>query len=351
MNQIALVMIVRDEARCIERCLASAQPWVDDMLVLDTGSTDETIAIARRCGARVAHFDWVQDFAAARNAALALVDTPWRLVLDADEWIARGGASLPELRSQAADFIGQVCVSSEFDAGAGSVGQAPSWLPRVLPHGVRYAGRVHEQPESALPRRRLALTIAHDGYLDAQMQRKHGRNETLLGLALAATPDDAYLRYQLGKELEVRGRFQAAAPHYEQALAQTEPAAAWRHDLVLRTLFTWKKLGRFEVAMALAEAELPRWSASPDFFFTVGDLLLDWAAAVPGQATALLPVIESSWLRALEIGEQPQLQDTVRGRGSYLAAHNLAVLHASLGRPAQAQHWREREAALRATSA
>ena len=58
-------------------------------------------------------------------------------------------------------------------------------------------------------------------------------------------------------------------------------------------------------------------------------------------------MIESSWLRAIEIGERPQLQDTVRGRGSFLPAHNLAVLHASLGAEAEAARWRAREAAMR----
>ena len=61
-------------------------------------------------------------------------------------------------------------------------------------------------------------------------------------------------------------------------------------------------------------------------------------------------MIESSWLRAIEIGERPELQDTVRGRGSFLAAHNLAVLHASLGADAEAARWREREAAFRAAA-
>ena len=58
-------------------------------------------------------------------------------------------------------------------------------------------------------------------------------------------------------------------------------------------------------------------------------------------------MIEASWLRALEIGERPQLQDTVRGRGSFLAAHNLAVLHESLGDAAKARHWRGQAAAMR----
>ena len=347
MNRIALVMIARDEARCVERCLASARAWVDEMWVLDTGSVDNTAAIAARCGARVAHFTWVDDFAAARNAALARTDAAWCLVLDADEWIARGGETLAALRRLPADFIGQINVASYFDAARGGVGEAPSWLPRVLPRGVRYAGRVHEQPRSALPRRRLPLMVGHDGYLAAQMAHKRGRNEQLLQLALAAQPADAYLRYQLGKDLEVRALFAAAAPHYLQALEQTDLHAAWRHDLVLRSLFTLKKLGRFEAAIALAEAEMTRWAASPDFYFTLGDLLLDWAASAPERAAELLPMIEASWLRAIEIGEQPQLQDTVRGRGGFLAAHNLAVLHAGLGDHAQAQRWREREAELR----
>jgi glycosyltransferase involved in cell wall biosynthesis len=348
MDRIALVMIVRDEARSLERCLVSARPWVDEMVVVDTGSVDATIGIARRIGARVERFDWCDDFAAARNAALAFTDARWRLVLDADEWITHGGESLASLRwPGGSDFIGRISVSSLFDSRDASIEEAPSWLPRLLPRGVGYVGRVHEQPDSALPRRRLPLVVAHDGYLDAQQARKAGRNERLLTLALAAAPDDAYLRYQLGKDFEVRARYPAAAPHYLRALEDGDPAASWRHDLVVRTLFTLKKLGRHDAAIALAEAEAPRWPGSPDFFFTLGDLLLDCAASAPERAGELLPKIEASWLRALEIGEQPDLADTVRGRGSFLAAHNLAVLHDGLGHDNEARRWRERAVALR----
>ena len=350
MNRLDLVMIVRDEVRCLARCLASARPWVDGIVVLDTGSVDATVEIARRHGARVVHFQWIDDFAAARNAALAESDAGWRLVLDADEWIADAGESLAGLRRQSPHFVGQVRVASLFDTSGGGVDEAPSWLPRLLPRGVSYIGSIHEQPESALPRRRLPLVIGHDGYLDAQKARKAGRNERLLRLALEADPEDAYFHYQLGKDLELGSRFVEADPHYRVALERCDARAGWRHDLVLRALFTLKKLGRFAAAIALAEAEMPRWPDSPDFFFTLGDLLLDWAAAEPARGADLLPMIESSWLRALEIGERPELQDTVRGRGSFLAAHNLAVLNASLGDAAAASRWREREAAFRAAA-
>ena len=347
MSSLALIMIARDEARCIERCLRSAEGLVDEMLVLDTGSVDDTAALARGCGAAVAHWSWRDDFAAARNAALALTSCDWRLVIDADEWIADGSVSLGACRDAVPAFIGVLRVSSLIDGVQAGVQQAPSWLPRLLPRGVGYQGRVHEQPVSALPRRRLELALLHDGYLPDAMVRKGGRNRRLLQQALLDDPDDAYLDYQLGKDFEVHGDFVAAEPCFSRALERVEQQAGWRHDLVLRQLFTLKKLGRFECGMALAQQEMENWTHSPDFFFTLGDLLLDWAAARPGLAASLLPMIESSWLRALHIGENPSLQDTVSGRGSYLAAHNLAVMFDALGDICKARLWRERSAAMR----
>ncbi|HOW46549.1 MAG: glycosyltransferase [Rubrivivax sp.] len=347
MPSLALVMIARDEARCIARCLLSAAAHVDEMWVLDTGSVDDTPAIAQRCGATVARWEWRDDFAAARNAALALTRADWRLVIDADEWIGAGAATLDDWRRDAAPRIGLLRVASLVE-GAGADGQvATSWLPRLLPRGVAYRGRVHEQPLSALPRQRLGLQLLHDGYLPGPMVPKRGRNRRLLQQALQADPGDAYLHYQLGKDHEVHGEFAAAEPCYAIAQQLGDAAAAWRHDLVLRTIYTRKKLGAFAAAMALAEAEMPRWQSSPDFFFTLGDLLLDWAATQPRHASRLLPMAEGCWQRALAIGENPGLPDTVRGRGSFLAAHNLAVLCEGLGDAAQAGIWRERSMCMR----
>ena len=346
-NAIALVLIARNEERCIARCLASARAHVDEMIVLDTGSTDATREIAARCGARVLSAAWPDDFSAARNLALSHTSAPWRLVLDADEWIAAGAESLDAVRARAPGFLGLLRVDSVVNDERGALQHAPSWIPRLLPAGVHYEGRIHEQPASALPRERLALVIGHDGYLDRAREAKAGRNERLLRLALAEHPGDAYLYYQLGKDLEVRSRFAEALPHYLEAHRAGEAAAAWRHDLVMRLIFTLKKLKQFAQAVELASHELERWSDSPDFFFTLGDLLLDWALAEPQRAAELLPQIEASWLRAVAIGERPELPNSVRGRGSFLAAHNLAAFHESLGQAAQAAQWREREARWR----
>jgi len=347
MARLALVMIARDEARCIERCLNSVRAHVDDMVVLDTGSTDGTPAIARRAGARVASFAWRDDFAAARNAALEWADADWSLVLDADEWLVDGAAALRALRDSAPTTVGVVRVDNLYGADARGASLSVSWLSRVLPRSARYEGRIHEQPESLWPRRRLDITVRHDGYLDAPMQRKQGRNERLLRLALAERPHDAYFHYQLGKDLELQGRYSDAAPHYARADGLAGSTEPWRHDLLLRQLFTLKKLARHDEAVRLAQAQQARFSDSPDYCFALGDLLLDWAAHEPARGHELVPLIESAWQHAVAIGERPDLPDSVHGRGSYLPAHNLAVLYEGLNRPADARHWREREQALR----
>jgi tetratricopeptide (TPR) repeat protein len=99
--QLSLSMIVRNEAERLERCLASVADFVDEMVVLDTGSSDATVAIAERCGAVVHHLDWPGDFAPARNVALEHVRGDWVLVLDADEQLlAEARQPLRQLMAQ-----------------------------------------------------------------------------------------------------------------------------------------------------------------------------------------------------------------------------------------------------------
>src|SRR3990167_5570041 len=81
-EKVGLCMIVKNEARALGRCLESAKDWVGEMVVVDTGSTDETVAIAQSHGARVSYFPWCDDFSAARNAALDQATREWVLVLD-----------------------------------------------------------------------------------------------------------------------------------------------------------------------------------------------------------------------------------------------------------------------------
>jgi len=345
----ALVMIARDESRCIARALNSLRPWVDRMVVLDTGSTDDTVAIARAAGAEVHTTTWQNDFAAARNAALDLAGADWHIVVDADEWLAHGerehsdvGAVLAALRHTPPSFVGCIDVCSEFDDGERR-SEASSWLSRVLPGTVRYKGLIHEQPVHQLPTRRLSLRLQHDGYLDAIMQAKGDRNQLLLWQALQAQPSDPYLLYQLGKDHDAHGRYPQACAAYLEALPQCPSAVSWRHDLVVRALFALQQAERLNEAILLANAELARWPHSADFHFVLGDVLLSHAMTLPSaRAAELLPMIESCWMHCISLGDTLHLEGGVAGRGSHLAAHNLAAFHESLGHADEARAWRAR---------
>jgi tetratricopeptide (TPR) repeat protein len=334
-KSMALVMIARNEARCIARCLDSVAPWVDQMIVLDTGSTDQTINIARQCGAEVYHFEWCDDFSAARNAALDHSRADWNLVLDADEWLMAGGPSLRTIAEQEApftdqNFVGAVLIESAFDNNQRRE-EASSWLTRLLPKGVRFEGSVHEQPIHQQPRKLIDLLIGHDGYEPQQLEKKKGRNHALLERALKAHPDDPYLHYQYGKECEVARLFVEAVKHYRLALKQADPALAWHHDLVVRMLFCLKMTGQFEEGMLLAQTMEAHYKSSPDFYFVLGDLLLDMALSHPQQAAQSLHLIEDCWLTCLKLGEHPEWEGAVKGRGSVLARHNLHVFYQSIG--------------------
>ena len=109
-DRISVAMIVRDEEQNLRRCLESVQDLVDEIVVVDTGSVDATVEVATSFGAKVSHFTWVDDFAAARNFALAQAAHPWRLVLDADEWIVDRDAArtaLDAVRQQVPTFVGE----------------------------------------------------------------------------------------------------------------------------------------------------------------------------------------------------------------------------------------------------
>lgn len=158
------VVITLNEADRIGRCVASMRAVCDDVLVLDSGSTDGTIDIARSLGARVEHRDW-DDFARQKNAAIERARHPWVLLLDADEWLEPGA---------------QARLRALF---AGEVEQADCWLllrrTHFLGHAMR-AGSFAREPVHRLFRSHLrhGLVPVHE-YLDVAGQRVR-RSEVVL---------------------------------------------------------------------------------------------------------------------------------------------------------------------------
>jgi glycosyltransferase involved in cell wall biosynthesis len=340
---LALVVIARDAESSIRRLLETVTPWVDRVLVLDTGSTDETRQVAARLSARVESLAWTDDFSAARNAALDLAAANWHLVLDADEWLIEGGEFLRQLRHIPPEFVGQVqLLDGNRSESDGTSATARTWISRLLPGHVRYAGRIHEQPVHQLPVHRTPLVIGHDGYRPEALAAKRGRNRRLLQADLRDHPEDPYLLYQLGKDADVYNEHALAAQSFAAAWPRVAGSAPWRLDLVVRWMGSLKRLRRHEEALHLIHATQAEFDTSPDFHFAIGDLMLDWTATAPQQANDLLGKAEQAWRRCLSLGERPEQPGSVPGRGGHLAAFNLALVLEGTGRGAEAAELRRR---------
>jgi len=192
--RLSLALIARNEARCLGRCLRSVQPIVDEIVVVDTGSTDDTILIAHQFQAKVLPFSWRDDFSAARNFALDQTRGEWILILDADEHASEGLAQeIRDFTRVSSPRIGRLKIVSDFKRNNQTL-RSQSFVSRLFPRGARFEGRIHEQLISPLPRTNLRGELWHDGYLEPT---KSDRNLKLLRQELQGSPGNAYLLFQL----------------------------------------------------------------------------------------------------------------------------------------------------------
>jgi tetratricopeptide (TPR) repeat protein len=234
-------MIVRDEASMLGRCLDSAISWVDEVIVVDTGSVDDTVEIARARGARVSKFTWCDDFAAARNASVALATGDWILCLDADEAISpSSGPWLRELVAEGRSAEGKaraytLLVRSETAHGTTDDMQSRLW--ENVP-GVRFRGAIHESIEASLDVslsivNTTSVVVDHLGYRPEVMEsrQKLRRNATLLAAAIEADPEDAYLRYKAAQHALTDGDYATAVQESEAALRISGSGTASRGPL------------------------------------------------------------------------------------------------------------------------
>lgn len=203
---ISVCMIVRDEEANLPRALTSVLGIADEIIVVDTGSRDASPEIARSFGARVDHFAWRDDFAAARNHALSLATEAWILILDADE--ALGDSFRRAVRGVLRSTTAGGLYSPLVNIQEGSADQRRDPVLRLFRNKPqhRFRGRVHEQVAAAIVQgggqivEAPQLEILHFGYTPEENLRKgrHERNLRLLRLAHREEPDNAMYWHYLG---------------------------------------------------------------------------------------------------------------------------------------------------------
>lgn len=207
MTTLSICLIVRDEATNLARCLASVEPLGAELAVVDTGSTDETVAIAERFGARVGHFPWRDDFAAAVNHAFDQATGEWILRLDADEELVP--EALPELRRLLEDrsALAYLVRLEEVEDGPGP--RVEMLQPRLFRNRpeMRLVGRIHEhfpdlpalEQASGLKVLPSGVHLRHYGHRREHLPAKLERAARLLELELRERPGQLYYQVELGR--------------------------------------------------------------------------------------------------------------------------------------------------------
>jgi glycosyltransferase involved in cell wall biosynthesis len=278
-------MIVKNEAQTLAACLESLGNFASEMIIVDTGSTDRTVEIARSFGARVEYFPWISDFAAARNESLKYATGEWVFWLDADDRIS------PENLTR----LKQALVSGESDIYACQIVSqtAQQEQARVtIPHlrlfrnglGLRFEYPLHESLTLSGAGRPLTVAdtnvqIEHVGYSldEALFKAKTRRNLAIVRACLAKEPDSLHWRYYLGMSLSILGEYAEAIQALEAVLEEGDHPLneVDRYHAYLTLAANFVKTHQPNRAEQALKRALARYTHSTHLLVTLGMFYLD----------------------------------------------------------------------------
>lgn len=279
--RLSLCMIVKNEAHNLRDCLQLLKSVLDEIVIVDTGSTDETKSIARELGASVYDFAWREDFALARNESIRQATGEYILWLDADDRIDEQEIykiellkkSLPPFRDKAYYFI----VNSQSPVD----GETHFRQIRIFPNrkGVLFEGRVHEQIYYSLKRQGIKfentdIFIRHLGYSDEEtILKKAKRNLKIIDEELKKRPYDLVLHYNAARTLAMIGRQREAIAHIKVI---TENKRIWKFEkqfFLEASLLMGKyyvELGDYPKAISIFDALSKEFKKNGLIYFCLG---------------------------------------------------------------------------------
>jgi GT2 family glycosyltransferase/predicted Zn-dependent protease len=297
----SLCMIVKNEEPRLPNCLRTAADLFDEVIVVDTGSTDRTREAAARFGAKVYDFPWVDSFGAARNESLRHATGRWVLWLDGDDVLDE------ENRQRLRELLGRL--GDEKDAYAMKVrsvldpGRTAFRLLdqiRLFPNlpGVQWQYRVHEQILPAVRQqggdvRWADVIIDHTGYQDQSVrQKKLERNLRLLELDDAEKPDDAFTLFNLGWTSLDLGHRERAVDCLRRSLERSTPDSSIARKLYDLLAHVHRQLGQPEEALSWCRKGLKRYPDDGELLLQEA-LLLREAKDLAGAAGCLVRLLDA----------------------------------------------------------
>lgn len=341
---ISLCMIVRDNAKIILDCLSSIKPWVDEMIVVDTGSIDNTAEICAEIGSRVLRFNWCEDFAAARNESLVHASGEWIFWMDSDDVIdAVNGAKLRALPEQITDRnIAGVVMQVRWPSTGGdgdftSIDHVKLFRNHM---GLRFSGRIHEQ---ILPSLRDAggevvrsdIFVVHSGSDDSKegRQRKRERDLRILNKDLEERPNHPFVLFNMGMTLADGDDCINAIDFLLRSIQKAAPQETHLRKAYALLVSCQSKCGRASEALVTCHEGLSRFPEDHELHFRWAMLLHD---------SGRLEEAVVAYQRLLVLPGHDYFASMVNGLNGYKARHNLACLFEEMGRSEDAENlWQE----------
>ena len=337
---VSLCMIVKNEEANLPACLEAVVGLFSDMVVVDTGSTDGTKAIAARFGAKVIDFQWIDSFCAARNVAIEHAQGDWIFWLDADDRVDADNRErlrhlFQHLRNENVAYS-MKCVCLPDPSRDTTTVVDHIRLFRRDP-AIRWRYRVHEQ---ILPAIRAQggnvcfanIQIQHTGYQDPALRaRKLDRDVRLLRLELDEHPNDPFAQFNIGSVFQEMGKLPEALACLKRSLEGSHPS-----DSIVRKLYAsitqiHRHLNQTHEAWSACSSGLELYPEDTELLFQQGILFqekgdLDGAERV---FQSLLTTKDGAYFASVDTG--------LRG---FKARHNLALTLTGQQRLAEAEaHW------------
>src|SRR5581483_2852458 len=338
---LTLAMIVKDEEEMLPGCLAAVRDAVDEIIVVDTGSTDRTVEIAESFGARVIEFPWNGSFADARNVSLEHATGDWIVYLDADEHLVpEDGPLLRELLGRTwreGFYLAETNYTGGEEAGS-AVAHLALRVFRNRPE-YRFEGRIHEQKTGSMPMylgerfETTSIRVRHYGYLRSRVsaREKSRRNIELLQQEAQEAPSP-FVDFNLGSEYIALGQYDRARSHLDGAWNEIRRESSWSGKGYAPMLAARVVQARREAGdpIAAREAIAEALEVYPDHT----ELVLQNALCAQdlGELDEAVALAQS----CLELGDAPARYAAAVGVGTYLARCLLAELFAVKGDEAAA---------------
>jgi hypothetical protein len=319
-------MIVKNEDQNIKSCLSKVVDFVDEIIIVDTGSTDNTKNIASEFTKKVYDFKWCNDFSKARNFAISKAANDWILVLDADEFVTnffRDNVNKFIKNSLNKKKVGRVQRINIMEDPNGN----KKYIERVNRlfnrNYFNYEGIIHEQIRDLngenYETEIVDIIVEHVGYTKEVLHRtdKIKRNISLLEVAVKNDSEDPYLYFQLGKSYYMMKDYKTSVLYFEKALSfELDFRLEYVEDLVETYGYALINSGRYSEALILENC-IEIYSESPDFQFVMGLVYMN---------NAKFTQAVERFLKCTKFS-----RSNVEGITTYSAYYNIGVIYEVLG--------------------